>query len=175
MIHDIRLTYGALSVIFRNWRSADLPRSDVPFPSGDPYSKFGTKLTTGISFTRPEFWNISAHLIQADYDALTAIWAKSDAARRSGGDPYVILDDESQEVFEDGATLATLTRSVVTGTIPRQLNGGVYSYGRFQAEFKDPPKFGRWGRLQKAGALNCQGGVRVCPVDLILEDTRILI
>jgi len=85
------------------------------------------------------------------------------------------LDDESEEIFEEGATLATLTRSVVTGTTPRLLNGGVYSYGRFQAEFSDPPKFGRWGRSQKAGAINCQGGVRVCPVDLILEDTRILI
>ena len=254
MLNDIRLTYGALSVIFRNWRSADLPRSRVDFSSSNPYSTFGTKLTTGVSFTRPYFWNISAHLTQIDYDALTAIWEAVDYSRRNdraaialdvnitsnlfsstahpyqnndlvflfttgslpaplviGRDYYIVqrgansfklsetlggaevdittagsnsslktqiytqLDDESEEIFERGATLATLTRSIVSGTTPRLLNGGVYSYGRFQAEFSDPPKFGRWGRSQKAGAINCQTGTRVCPVDLILEDTRILI
>lgn len=81
---------------------------------------------------------------------------------------FVRVDDESEEIFERGKTASTKTRSEVSGTTPRELNGGVYYYAKFLADWVEPPEFGLWGISAKTGA-------RVCPVVVVLQDTGVKI
>jgi hypothetical protein len=81
---------------------------------------------------------------------------------------FVRLDDKSEEIAERGVTAMTKTRSEVAGTTPREANGGAYYYARFLADFTAPPDFGRWGTSARTGQ-------KVCPVSMVLQDTRVKI
>jgi hypothetical protein len=169
-LHDLTLIYGAISgvisVTFRNWRSTELPRSRKTFVTESSYAVSGNLIKAGTSFELPYIWAIAADLYQEDYDKIKAIWEQLDRARRvNNGDLFVNIDDETEEIYEFGKTAATKTRSSIGTTTPRELNGGVYYYARFQADWVAPAQFGRWGISRKTGN-------RVCPVSLVLQDTR---
>ena len=143
-LHDITLTYGGLSVAFRNWKSADLPRSRRTFVTES--SAAIDIATTGSSSV------LNTQL-------------------------FVRLDDESEEIAERNATALTKTRSSVAGTTPRELNGGVYYYARFLADWVAPPEFGKAYSSVKLSPNNSvvADQVKVRAVALVLQDTGVKI
>jgi hypothetical protein len=82
---------------------------------------------------------------------------------------FVRLDDESEEVTERGATALTKTRSEVSGTSPREANGGVYYFARFLADWVAPPDFGKEYTSAKYAP------IKVRTVSMVLQDTRVKI
>jgi hypothetical protein len=82
---------------------------------------------------------------------------------------FVRLDDESEEIPERGATALTKTRSEVSGTTPREANGGVYYFARFLADWVAPPDFGREYTSAKYAP------IKVRAVSMVLQDTRVKI
>ena len=82
---------------------------------------------------------------------------------------FVRLDDESEEVTERGATALTKTRSEVSGTTPREANGGVYYFARFLADWVAPPDFGKEYTSAKYAP------IKVRAVSMVLQDTRVKI
>lgn len=170
--NDITLTYGSISVTLRNWRGGDLPRSRRTFVTESTYATSGNLIKAGTSFELPYIWTIAVDLYQTDYDKIQAIWETLDYYRRLGstsnGLIFATIADETEEIYEFGKTTSTKTRSSVAGTVPRELNGGVYYYSRFLADWVAPPEFGRFGISAKTGA-------RVCPVAFVLQDTGIKI
>lgn len=79
---------------------------------------------------------------------------------------FVRLDDESEEIAERGATALTKTRSEVSGTTPREANGGVYYFARFLADWVAPPDFGREYTSAKYAP------IKVRAMSMVLQDTR---
>ena len=69
-------------------------------------------------------------------------WSTTDNARRDNRSPFLTLSDHQFEFAEEGKTSATKTRSHITGTTPRQQNGGVYYYPFFQVYMPREPSFG---------------------------------
>jgi hypothetical protein len=178
---DITLTYGGLSVVFRNWKSADLPRSRKVFVNESSYATSGNLIKSGSSFELPYLWTIAADLYQTEYDKLTAIWEGVDYYRRLGsttnGLLYVQVDDETEEIFEFGKTALTKTRTSVTGTTPREANGGVYYYAKFLADMSAPPDFGKAYSSVRYSPNNSVRAdqVLVRAVGLVLQDTGVKI
>ena len=179
-LYDLTLTYADLSVVFRHWKSADLPRSRKTFINESVYAVSGNLVKAGTSFELPYLWTIAVDLYQIEYDKITAIWERLDEARRTNtGALFVSLSDETEEVFEVGKTALTKTRTSVAGTTPRELNGGVYYDPRFQADWVSPAEFGRAYASSKFSttvcptALNPAVKVRAC--SLVLQDTRVKI
>ena len=253
---DITLTYGGLSVVFRNWKSADLPRSRKAFVNESSYATSGNLIKSGTSFELPYLWTIAADLYQTEYDKIQMIWEYLDYARRNqrtqiavdvnatpnvfsatahpyqNGDVvtlsttgtlpsplastrdywiveratnsfklaltnggaaidiattgsnsvlntqlFVRLDDESEEIAERNATAITKTRSEVSGTTPRELNGGVYYYARFLADWVAPPEFGQAYSSVRYSPNNSviADQVKVRAVALVLQDTGVKI
>jgi hypothetical protein len=177
-LHDLTLTYGSLSVTFRNWKGADLPRSRKVFVNESSYAQSGNLIKSGTSFELPYLWTIACDLYQTDYDKIKAIWEQLDIARRTGsGSLFVTLDDETEEIYEYGKTTATKTRTSVTGTTPRELNGGVYYYPKFQADWVAPPEF---GQARSSVRLSPNNSVRadqvlIRSVAMVLQDTGVKI
>ena len=255
-LHDITLTYGGLSVAFRNWKSADLPRSRRTFVTESSYATSGNLIKSGTSFELPYLWTIAADLYQTEYDKIQMIWEILDYSRRnqrpaiavdvnatsnvfsSTAHPYqngdvvtllttgtlpsplvstrdywiveratnsfklaltncgaaidistagsnstintqlfVRLDDESEEIAERNATALTKTRSEVSGTTPRELNGGVYYFARFLADWVVPPEFGQAHSSVRYSPNNSvvADQVKVRAVALVLQDTGVKI
>ena len=179
-LYDLTLTYAELSVVFRHWKSADLPRSRKTFVNESIYAVSGNLVKSGPSFELPYLWTIAVDLYQVEYDKIQAIWERLDEARRTNtGALFVALSDETEEVFEYGKTALTKTRTSVAGTTPRELNGGVYYYPHFQADWVAPAEFGRAYASSKFSttvcptALNPSIKVRAC--SLVLQDTRVKI
>jgi hypothetical protein len=123
-LHDITLTYGGLSVVFRNWRSADLPRSRRTFVTESSYATSGNLIKSGTSFELPYLWTIAADLYQTDYDKLAMIWEILDYSRRNQRAEIAIDVNVTSNVFSatahpyqngDVVTLST------TGSLPAPL------------------------------------------------------
>ena len=168
-LYDLTLTYAELSVTLRYWKSANLPRSRKTFINENSYAVSGNLLKAGTSFELPYLWTIAVDLYQTDYDQIQAIWERLDYARRANTGPlFVSLFDETEELFEYGKTALTKTRTSVTGTTPRELNGGVYYYPAFQADWVAPAEFTRKG-------ISGRTGVKVCSASFVLQDTRVKI
>ena len=171
--YEIKLTYADLSVTFRNWKGADRPRSRRTFVTESSYATSGNLIKSGTSFELPYLWTIAADLYQTEYDKLTAIWESVDYYRRIGSTTnsqlFVQIDDETEEIFEFGKTASTKTRTSVTGTTPREANGGVYYYPRFLADWVAPPDFGKEYTSAKYAP------IKVRAVSMVLQDTRVKI
>jgi hypothetical protein len=88
---------------------------------------------------------------------------------------FVRLDDESEEIPERGATALTKTRSEVSGTTPREANGGVYYFARFLADWVAPPDFGKEYRSTRYSTALCSDQVWTRAVSMVLQDTRVKI
>jgi hypothetical protein len=255
-LHEITLTYGGLSVVFRNWRGSDLPRSRKVFVNESSYAQSGNLIKSGTSFELPYLWTIAADLYQTEYDKTQMIWEYLDYSRRnqrtqiaidvnvtsnvfsSTAHPYqngdvvtlsttgtlpsplvstrdywiveratnsyklaltnggaaiditttgsssvlntqlfVRIDDESEEIAERNATSLTKTRSEVSGTTPRELNGGVYYYARFLADWVAPPEFGQAYSSVRYSPNNSviADQVLIRSVALVLQDTGVKI
>jgi hypothetical protein len=178
-LHDITLTYGGLSVTFRNWRSADLPRSRRTFVTESTYAVSGNLIKSGTSFELPYIWTIVCDLYQTDYDKIIAIWEGLDYYRRLGsttnGLIFVTIDDHTEEIFEWGKTSATKTRSAVAGTTPREANGGVYYYPRFLVDWVAPPELGQAYSSVKLSPNNSVRAdqILIRAVAMVLQDTGI--
>ena len=123
-LHDITLNYGGLSVTFRNWRSADLPRSRRTFVTESTYAVSGNLIKAGASFELPYIWTIAADLYQTDYDKVQMIWEILDYSRRNQRPAIAVDVNVTSNVFSatahayqngDVVTLST------TGTLPAPL------------------------------------------------------
>ena len=255
-LHDLTLTYGGLSVTFRNWRSADLPRSRRTFVTESTYAVSGNLIKSGTSFELPYIWTIVCDLYQTDYDKIQMIWEYLDYSRRnqrpeiavdvnvtsnvfsSTAHPYqngdvvtlsttgtlpaplvstrdywvveratnsfklaltnggaaiditttgsssvintqlfVRVDDESEEIAERNATALTKTRSEVSGTTPREANGGVYYFARFLADWVAPPEFGQAYSSVRLSPNNSTRAdqILIRAVAMVLQDTGVKI
>lgn len=84
---------------------------------------------------------------------------------------FVRLNDESEEIAERGGQ----TRSEVAGTTVRGLNGGVYYYAQFLADWVAPPDFGKEYRSTRYSTALCTDQVWVRAVSMVLQDTRVKI
>jgi len=256
-LHDLTLSYGGLSVTFRNWKSADLPRSRKVFVNESNYSTSGNLIKSGTSFELPYLWTIACDLYQTDYDKLQMIWEILDYSRRNdralttftadatantlnatahpfqngdvvtlstsntlpspllttrdyyvvnraantfqvaltyGGSAidltttgtgthqaktqlFVRLDDETEEITERGVTASTKTRSAVSGTTVRELNGGAYYYARFLSDWVAPPEFGQAYSSVRYSPNNAvvADQVLIRAVSMVLQDTGVKI
>jgi hypothetical protein len=123
-LHDITLTYGGLSVTFRNWRSADLPRSRRTFVNESSYATSGNLIKAGTSFELPYLWTIAADLYQTEYDKIQMIWELLDYSRRNQRAAIAVDVNVTSNVFSatahayqngDVVTLST------TGSLPAPL------------------------------------------------------
>jgi hypothetical protein len=255
-LHDITLSYADLSVVFRYWKGADLPRSRKIFVNESNYSANGNLIKSGTNFELPYLWTIVTDLYQTEYDKITAIWEILDYSRRNdraltvvtgnqsantlsanshpfqngdvitlstshtlpsplttGRDYYVVerasntfkvaltfggaaidltsngsgtnaaktqlfvrVDDESEEIFERGVTSLTKTRTSVTGTAVREINGGAYYYARFLADWVAPAEFGKVYTSTRYSPVLCgEGRIAVRAASMVLQDTGVKI
>ena len=123
-LHDLTLTYGGLSVVFRNWRSADLPRSRRTFVTESSYATSGNLIKSGASFELPYLWTIAADLYQTEYDKVQMIWEILDYSRRNQRAAIAVDVNVTSNIFSatahpyqngDVVTLST------TGSLPAPL------------------------------------------------------
>ena len=122
-LHDITLTYGGLSVTFRNWKSADLPRSRRTFVSESSDATSGNLIKAGTSFEIPYMWTIADDLYQTEYDKVQMIWEILDYARRNQRPQIGIDVNVTSNVFL-AAAHPYQNNDVVTasgGTLPAPL------------------------------------------------------
>jgi len=123
-LQTITLTYGGLSVVFRNWKSADLPRSRKVFVNESSYATSGNLIKSGSSFELPYLWTIAADLYQTDYDKVQMIWELLDYARRNQRAQIAIDVNVTSNIFSSTAhpyqNVDVVTLST-TGTLPAPL------------------------------------------------------
>ena len=203
-LHDITLTYVGLSVAFRNWKSADLPRSRRTFVTESSYATSGNLIKSGTSFELPYLWTIAADLYQTEYDKVQMIWEYLDYSRRNQRTQIAIDVNVASNVFSSTAhpyqngdvvtlsTTGTLPSPLVSTrdywiidratnsfklATPRELNGGVYYYARFLADWVAPPEFGKAYSSVKLSPNNSvvADQVKVRAVALVLQDTGVKI
>ncbi len=137
--HSIRVV---LSVIFRWFIDNKQPRESVALSGEGTFSVNGNFILAGINFEDPQRYNIQAKVSMGEADTLRAMFWTTDKLRRELGSPFLTLSDWQTEYFEEGKTAATKTRSHVTGTTPRQSNGGIYYYPVLQVYMPREPIFG---------------------------------
>jgi hypothetical protein len=97
--YEIKLTYADLSVIFRNWKGADKPRSRRTFVTESGYSTNGNLIKSGPSFELPYLWNIVADVYREDFDKLSMIWEILDYMRRNPRPAVAINVNVTSNVF----------------------------------------------------------------------------
>jgi len=141
MLYDITLSYGGLSVIFRNWKSAELPRSHKVFVNESSYSVGGNLIKSGVSFELPYIWTITCDLYQTDCDKLKMIWEALDYSRRNERGLTTITADATTNTLiatahpfqnNDVVTLSTTT----TLPAPLSINTDYYVVNRAANTFQ---------------------------------------
>lgn len=140
---DLTLVYTGVTVIFNRFLDNIPPRESVALSGEATFSVDGNFVVSGISFESPQRYSIKAKVSITDSQKLRMMWAVADKARRDGGgNPYMVLYDWITEYAEAGKTIATTTRTAVTGTTPREEYGGVSYFPVLQVFMPTEPLIG---------------------------------
>lgn len=130
----ITLTFGSRVVQISRFADKRLPRVRVN-PAAIDYNASGSPVLRGSQFEAKFLWSINALLTPEEYGLLQLIYGESEAARRQFLDPTILLDDQTEQIYESARS-----RALVPGTGATDLVGAVAYYARFGCFFVRPPE-----------------------------------
>lgn len=130
----ITLTYGSQTLQILKFADLKLPRVRVN-PAEVSYNASGSPVLRGGNFEPKFLWTFNALLTRDQYASLQLIYSLPESARRDFSDPSILLDDQTEQIYE-----AVQTRALVPGTSVTNLGGAVSYFARFSAAFVRPPE-----------------------------------